>query len=303
MRLLTTVIGSYPPLWKESTEEEIRKAIRIAVEDQVNAGVQLISDGQVRTDMITYFSSRLAGFEVRNKETFIVGKIEPTDDDTLVRDFKFVKSLVGESVKIKGIITGPITLIFSSKMDKSAPYKGYRDMQLYEDVALALKEEANKLQRAGVDAIQVDEPIYSVGAPLDIGKKAVETILEDIKVPTAMHVCGKIGRIFDKLLEFEYVDVLSHEFAASPENFDVVSKEKLVSSGKKLGVGCVKANDPTVETVDYAYKILEKAVSLVGIENIVVHPDCGLRMLTRDVAFNKLKVMVAAAKKIEEKYG
>ncbi len=303
MMLLTTVIGSYPPLWKNQSDEEIMNAIKIAVEDQVNAGVKLISDGQVRTDMITYFSSRINGFEVRNGETYIVGKITPTDDDTLVRDFKFVKSLVGETVKVKGIVTGPITLIFSSKMDKSAPYSGYRDMRLYEDVAYALKAEADKLQKAGVDAIQVDEPIYSVGAPLDIGKKVVKIVLDDIHVPTAMHVCGKIGRIFDKLLEFENVDVLSHEFAASPENFDVISKEKLVAAGKKLGVGCVKANDPTVETVDFAYRILEKAASIVGIENMIVHPDCGLRMLTREVAFNKLKVMVEAAKKLEEKYG
>ena len=301
-KVITTVIGSYPAVWKNPTEDEIREAIKVAVDDQINAGVELISDGQTRTDMITYFTSRLQGFEVRGKESYIVGKIKPTDDDTLIRDFKYVKSLVGDKVKIKGIVTGPITLVFSSKMDLSAPYNGFRDTKLYEDVAVALKEEAMKLQKAGVDAIQVDEPIYSVGAPLDIGKKAVDLILSDIHVPTAMHVCGKIVRIFDKLLEFENVELLSHEFAASPENFSVISRDKLENHNKKLGVGCVKANDVHVETVDFAYNVLKKAVELVGIENIAVHPDCGLRLLTRDVAYKKLQVMVEARNKLEDEY-
>jgi len=301
-KLIATVIGSYPATWKSPTEDEIKKAIKVAVDDQLAAGVNLISDGQVRTDMITYFTSRIPGFKVRGKESYIVGKIQPTDDDTLVRDFKFVKSIVGDKVKVKGIVTGPITLVFSSKMDSSAPYNGFRDTKLYEDVAVALKEEAMKLQKAGVDAIQVDEPIYSVGAPLDIGKKAVDFILSDIRVPTAMHVCGKIVRIFDKLLEFENVGLLSHEFAASPENFSVISREKLEAHNKKLGVGCVKANDVHVETIDFTYNILKKAADLVGIENIVVHPDCGLRMLTREVAQGKLRVMVAAKNKLEAEY-
>ncbi|MEQ9714318.1 MAG: methionine synthase [Candidatus Asgardarchaeia archaeon] len=302
MKIITTVIGSYPPMWKNPTEDEIRSAIKIAVEDQIKAGVQLISDGQVRTDMVTYFSGRIPGFEVREKETYIVGKIEPTNDDTLIRDFHYVKSLVGDKVKIKGIVTGPITLVFSSKMDKSSPYNGFRDEKLYEDVAYALKEEAMKLQKAGVDALQIDEPMYSIGAPLDMGKKAIKIITEDIKLPTALHVCGKIVRIFDKLLEFEGIDILSHEFAASPENFSVITRKKLEEHGKKLGVGCVKSNDPTIESVDFSYNVIKKAVDIVGIENIIVHPDCGLRLLTRDVAFNKLKVMVEATRLIEEEY-
>ena len=302
MKLLRTVIGSYPPLWKNDNEEEIKNAIKIAVEDQLAANIDLISDGQVRYDMVQYFTRRLEGFEVRGKESFIIGKVKPTDDDLLVKDFKFVKSLVETRAKIKGIITGPVTLVFSSKLDKNAPYSGFKDETLYLDVAEALKNEALKLQQAGVDAIQIDEPFYSIGAPMDLAKKAVETITSDLKVPVALHACGKITRVFDNLLDFEGVDILSHEFAASPENFDVVTKEKLEDHGKKLGVGCVKANDPRVESIDFVVSILENAIKRVGIENIIVHPDCGLRILTREIAFNKLKVMDTGVKKIEEKY-
>lgn len=302
MKILRTVIGSYPPMWTKGEEEEIKNGIRIAVEDQLSANVDLISDGQTRFDMIQYFTRRFPGFEIRNKDSFIVGKIAPTDDDLLTRDLHFVKSLVKGKAKVKGIITGPVTIVFSSQLDKSSPYSGFKDERLYLDVAEALKNEAIKLEKAGADALQIDEPFYSVGAPMDIAKKAVETITSEIKIPIALHVCGKIGRIFDKLLNFEGISILSHEFAASPENFDVITRNKLQDYNKKLGVGCVKANNPEVESVDFVVDILERAINKVGPENIIVHPDCGLRILTREIALAKLKVMDKGTKIVESRY-
>jgi len=301
VKLLTTVIGSYPAKPKKGDTDPFLHAIKTAVDDQLEAGVDLISDGQTRYDMIRYFTLHLPGFEVKGERSYIVNKILPSEEPFLVNDIKWVKNYVGEKAKVKGILTGPITLVFSTSIGKTSPYSGYRDERLYMDVAEALAVEAERLEKAGVNAIQIDEPMYSVTPfPTDIAKKAVEKIALNVKVPVALHVCGNIKKIFNFLLDFEGVDVLSHAFAAYPENFEVVSKARLEEHGKKIGIGCVRTDVNRVEDIEHILRILRKAVVKLGIENIVVHPDCGLRILDREVAKEKLKLMVKAARQIAE---
>ena len=301
MKLLTTVIGSYPAKPKEGDVDPFLHAIKIAVDDQLEAGIDLISDGQTRYDMIRYFTLHLPGFEVKGEKSYIINRILPSEEPFLINDIKWVKSYVGERAKVKGILTGPITLVFSTSIGKTSPYSGYRDEKLYMDVAEALAVEAERLEKAGVDAIQIDEPMYSVTPfPTDLAKKAVERIALSVKVPVALHVCGNIKKIFNTLLDFEGVSILSHAFAAYPENFEVVSRARLEDHGKKLGIGCVRTDVNRVEDFEHILRILRKAVVKLGIENIVVHPDCGLRILDREVAKEKLKLMVKAARQIAE---
>lgn len=301
MKLLTTVIGSYPAKPKEGITDPFLHAIKTAVDDQLEAGVDLISDGQTRYDMIRYFTLHLPGFEVKGEKSYIVNRILPSEEPFLVNDIKWVKNYVREKAKVKGILTGPITLVFSTSIEKTSPYSGYRDERLYMDVAEALAVEAERLEKAGVNAIQIDEPMYSVTPfPTDIAKKAVEKIALNVKVPVTLHVCGNIKKIFNLLLDFEGIDILSHAFAAYPENFEVVSKARLEEHGKKIGIGCVRTDVNRVEDIEHILRILRKAMVKLGIENIVVHPDCGLRILDREVAKEKLKLMVEAARQIAE---
>jgi len=284
--LTITVIGSYPLCEKEGDE-----ALENAVISQINAGVELISDGQTRYDMIKYFTTHIPGFKVVGDESIVDSKIMPPEDSPIVKDLIKAKELAKNKAKVKGIITGPVTLISSCKISKSAPYK-FMDPNLFLDAAEALAEEAKMFVKAGVDAIQIDEPFYSVGAPLELGKKCVELICRDLKVPVALHVCGDVKRVFDILCTFEGVDVLSHEFAATPTNLEVIRVEKLIDNNKMLGVGCVKSNNPAIETPEEVKDLLLKVHRIVGYENMIVHPDCGLRLLDCDVALNKLNNMV-----------
>ncbi len=301
MELLTTVIGSYPAKPKKEEKDPFLHAIKIAVDDQLEAGVKLISDGQTRYDMIKYFTAHLPGFKVQGEKSYIVGRIQPSEEPFLINDIRWVKSYVKGKAEVKGILTGPVTLVFSTGLGKTSPYSGYRDERLYMDVAEALAVEAERLEKAGVDAIQIDEPMYSVTPfPTDIAKKAVEKIALNVKVPVALHVCGNIKKIFNTILDFEGISVLSHAFAAYPENFEVISKEKLEDYGKKIGVGCVRTDINRVEDFEHILRILRKAVIRFGIDNVVVHPDCGLRILDREIAKEKLKLMVEAARKIVE---
>ncbi|MFX1485870.1 MAG: methionine synthase [Promethearchaeota archaeon] len=296
MRILTTVIGSYPVCGNEGPD-----AIRAAVDVQLSAGIDLISDGQVRHDMIKYFTSHIPGFEIKGNESVIVGKIHPSDDKSIaVDDLMRVKKYVKGRAKVKGIITGPMTLISSCKITKDSPYDNIFDRRLYEDAAEALAVEAKQLTKAGADSIQVDEPFYSVGVPMDLAKECVELIVNSLRVPVSLHACGDIGKVFDRLLDFDGVDVLSHEFAASPRNLEAVTRQKLEEHDKKLGVGCVKTNTEQIETQKEVLTLLKKAAELVGFENMWIHPDCGLRLLNCDVAELKLKTMMNATRQFIE---
>ncbi|MHA1409424.1 MAG: methionine synthase [Candidatus Odinarchaeia archaeon] len=291
--LTTTVIGSYP-VSKFSGFE----AIKYAVESQIKAGIDLITDGQTRKDMISYYADHIPGFEYEGDKLKIVDKIEPPVDTPIVEDLKYVISLLPKGTMLKALLTGPVTLISSAKVDKRSPYNGFLDKKLYVDLGEALKREAELLLNAGASFLQIDEPFYSVGAPLNLGMISIEIITENLKVPVGMHVCGNITRVFEKLVLFPGIDVLSLEFAATAENFSVIKRDLLVKNNKMLGVGCVNSQSNIVEDQADILKLLKKAIEIVGVENIIVHPDCGLRLLEPTSAFKKLENMVKATRDI-----
>ncbi|MFX0097481.1 MAG: methionine synthase [Candidatus Hodarchaeota archaeon] len=296
MKILTTVIGSYPPCNTKGLD-----AIKGAVDAQLRAGIDLISDGQVRYDMIKYFTRDTPGFKIVGHESVIAGKISPKINNSIIaKDLLWVKQYVGERAKVKGIVTGPITLISSCKISKTSPYDSIFDRRLYRDTAEALGAEVKMLIEAGADSIQIDEPFYSVGVPMDLAKECIELIIEGVQVPVSLHACGDIRKVFDHLLDFDGVDVLSHEFAASPQNLEVISRSKLENNNKKLGVGCVKTNAEQIETHEEVLNLLRKAAKLVGLENMWIHPDCGLTLLNCDTAELKLKTMMEATHQLIE---
>lgn len=196
--MVTTVVGSYPTGIMIQSEEDVKKAIEIAVADQEKAGVSIISDGQVRTDMVGIFAMNMRGYRKEGNRYKVVSRIEVPDKPATVGDYKLARSMA--KAKVKGIITGPTTMAKSSVMDKSSPYKSNSDPELIYDLAYAQAAEARALAQAGADIIQIDEPFFSVDADLEVGIRAVNIIAKNIETP-AMHVCGDIRPIFEKLLE------------------------------------------------------------------------------------------------------
>ena len=164
--MLTTVIGSYPLKYSELGPD----AIRQAVEDQLKAGVDLVTDGQTRYDMIEYFARAIEGYSYDGKSV-ITGKIGRGRPDEFVEDFRAAKRI---APRVKGLITGPVTLVFSTRV--KAPYAGYRDENVYLDTADALLDIARALEAEGAEWIQIDEPYLSVGAPMEIARHAVERL-------------------------------------------------------------------------------------------------------------------------------
>ncbi len=318
--MLTTVVGSYPALPQGpsslsqklsnifGTYDEYKPAIALAVRDQIEAGIDIISDGQVRAGMVEIFAKSIPGMAVEDKTTKVVGKIMPSYESISADDLKYAikvaegiskdykgnsKKTLEENVKgVKGIITGPSTLVFSSRMEGF--YNKKEDAVL--DLAAALKKEAEFLEKAGAVYIQIDEPFLSTGM-VDVknAKKAVEIITRDLSIPTAMHVCGDVGNIFEEIIKFK-VDIIDCEFAGIPKNMDLLENHNL--NGKKIGFGCLDTKTDKIETKEEIENLIKRGIELIGAENMLADPDCGMRMRSRDAAFSKLKSMTMAVKNL-----
>ena len=286
-RLLpTTVVGSYPVVKGSgifALVDPLKHAVEVAVADQVAAGIDIISDGQVRGDMIRAFTSRLPGI----RGSSVVGKVQPARQPITVGDTRYALS---RHPKVKGILTGPSTLAHGLAVE--TPFYRNKD-ELVLDLAQALAVEAAYLESAGVTVLQVDEPIFSTGAAnIAVGLEAVNAIVARLRIPVCLHVCGGLSAVIDDVLQAN-VAIFDFEFANNPGNLDLLSEKDL--RGRMIGYGCVDSADPAVESVETIRKRIEAGVDVFSPEVMLIDPDCGLRMQSRDAALGKLKNMVAAA--------
>ncbi len=291
----TTVIGSHP------VAGEGKEALRAAVKDQVDAGIEIISDGQTRKDMVAYFADHMPGFSVKDGRSCIVGRIKPPEETPVLEDLLLAKRLAKGRSEVKPVITGPVTMIFFSELAPSAPYRGFRDEALYRDMSEALAVEAELIQKRGFNIFQFDEPSFSIGAPMALAKEALESTISDLKGEKALHVCGNLKRSFKEIVGIEGLNILSFAFKDSVSNFDTVEKKLLRENSKKLGVGCVSSTEGSAEGVEEILATVRKAIGEYGAENVEwVHPDCGMRSLDRESARLKLTNMVEAVRKLRE---
>ncbi|MBU0497238.1 MAG: hypothetical protein KKC68_04170 [Candidatus Thermoplasmatota archaeon] len=291
----TTVIGSYPttinPLdlinayFSQETPVSWQPMILEVVSDMIQAGIDIITDGQTRDPFIQLFTRKLAGCRVRAR-TEVIDKIEHIAPITLM-DQLYLRSLIPKEMMIKGVLTGPYTLACSC-VDMF-----YHDQQqMAIDFAYALHKEASVLQDH-VDIISIDEPFFSQSMP-EYAYDLIKIITNGISIPVVLHVCGDISGIVDKIIELP-VDILSHEFKASPQLMTVFSE---YSFSQKLCFGSVRSDDPTIESVDDITRHISKGIELFEDKIIHIAPDCGQRLLPRDNALKKLINLTVAGEQI-----
>ena len=287
--LATTVVGSYPVVkggGLRNLFDPLHTAVETAVADQIKAGIDIISDGQVRGDMIQVFASKLPG--IKGQE--VTGKIQAASGPITVGDTKYALT---KAPKVKGIITGPTTLAHGLHIN-TPMYRNKEELAL--DLAAALVPEAKALEAVGITLLQIDEPMFSTGmADLETGKQAIGRITAALRIPTCMHVCGNLGNVIDEILKFN-VNVLDFEFANNPANLDLLSRRDL--TGRMLGFGCVDSASDNVESVAEIRKRIEKGIEIFDPRIMLLDPDCGMRMRSHDVAYRKLKNLADAAKEV-----
>jgi 5-methyltetrahydropteroyltriglutamate--homocysteine methyltransferase len=290
----TTVIGSYPVEIKnmelmkgyfEQKNVSWNNYIDFAVNDMIGLGIDMISDGQTRDSFVNIFTRKLSGCRIRDR-TEIIDKVEYSGPIT-IEDQKYVKNKIPEKTQLIGVITGPYTL---TKSSIDLFYNNEKNLAF--DFASALKQEAIELQKF-VDLISIDEPFFSMALP-EYGKELISTITKDLKCPTRLHVCGDVSNIVQELSDMP-VDVLSHEFKASPKLFNAFKKYNI---SKNICLGSICSDNIKIETVEEITNHIKKGIEVFGDKITQLAPDCGLRMLPRAVAYQKLKNLVIAGEKV-----
>ncbi|MDQ1278811.1 MAG: 5-methyltetrahydropteroyltriglutamate--homocysteine methyltransferase [Thermoproteota archaeon] len=285
MRMKRTVVGSFPP------EENmlLERAIRNVVDLQLEYGIDVVTDGEQRGNMIEYFE-QIPGLEKTNGKLRIAGKIRPMtqlEDFYKISDYKKVKSYLDSlgrtDVGIKVTLTGPITLGFSSVMNGLNYYDGIRDERIYSDMSQALLPLAQKALDIGA-YLQIDEPGLSARfVSPRFAKKFVNELLSGIhdslinEDRVSLHVCGSINnsKLYGELLDLN-VGVLSFGFSGKEEkrNIEIIKRKDFEDHHKRLGAGFI--SNLIVEDEKIALERLTRISKIVGVENIVyLHPDCG----------------------------
>jgi 5-methyltetrahydropteroyltriglutamate--homocysteine methyltransferase len=327
--LPTTVVGSYSmPGWLErlKTEYFARRisrleldeihdtAVKAAIKDQETAGIDIITDGELRRDnMIDYFVERLPGVQIdRSSKKFyydfydcsVQGKL-PMASLGLVEDFRFLRSYTDRVTKF--CVTGPHSL---AKRIRNDYYPS--EAAFAADIARVLNMELKELAKAGAQWIQIDEPYYS-GFPDDLtwGVKVLNTLVEGVDAKIAVHICygnrygkpsweGSYRYLFPRILEAK-VQQLTLEFARrGGEDLDLF---KEFAPPFELGVGVIDVKTHAVETPDMVAQRIRKALEFVPASRVFVLPDCGCFHLPRDIAFAKLRAMVEGTRMVRKELG
>lgn len=323
--LPTTVVGSYSvPEWLERAKSDFHEgrisrsslneiyetAIKAALKDQERAGIDIVSDGELRRDNdIDYFLERMPGIELPK-----LAKVHyydyydasvraplPRPDEApglrLAADFGFTRDQTDRPIKFS--FTGPFSL---AKRVRNEAYPDAESLVL--DIAQLLNREARELAAAGAALLQIDEPFlagYPEAVPLAV--KAINLVVEGVDVEWALHICygnrharpaweGHYDFLFPAIMDAQ-VDQLVLEFAR--KGYDDVALFKKYHPSFKLGLGVIDVKTETVETSEQVASRIDRALGVMDPDRIVVNPDCGLRYLPTKVALAKLRAMNAGA--------
>ena len=315
--------GRFPPrvraleLWrveKSFLEEAQDDATVLAIRAQEQAGLDIITDGEIRRESYSNrFATALEGVDIDNPGSAldrsghpnpvprIVGRIR-RKHAVEVQDLLFLKKNTEKQVKIT--VPGPFTMLQQAQNDF---YKSEEEAAM--DYAAAVNEEIRDLFKAGADIVQVDEP-YMQARPekaRQYGLKALNRALEGVSGTTAVHICFGYAAIiharpegYSFLPEFAGCSCKQVSIETAQSNLDTAVLAKLPD--KKIMVGCIDLSDMTIETPQKVVERLKKALKHVKPENVIVAPDCGMKYLPREVAYGKLKAMVEGAKILRQEY-
>ena len=312
--------GRFPPrvrareLWRipEAYLEEAQDdATLMAIKAQEDAGLDIITDGEIRRESYSNrFATALDGIDLDNPGSAldrsghpnpvprVVGKIQRRHA-VAVRDLNFLRSHTQRRVKVT--VPGPFTMAQQAQIDY---YDGSREAAAM-DYAVAVNEEIRDLFAAGADVVQIDEP-YMQARPEEArayGLKAVNRALQNAPGTTALHICfGYAAIIHSRPSGYSFLPELSEcgcaqiSIETAQSNLDCAVLKGL--PGKKILLGVIDLADQNIETPEVVANRIRRALPYVNSSDLLVAPDCGMKYLPRAVAFGKLQAMVAGARMV-----
>jgi 5-methyltetrahydropteroyltriglutamate--homocysteine methyltransferase len=330
--LATTVVGSYPQpdwlidreklagrlpprvpareLWRVDEawlEEAQDDATRLAVRDMEEAGIDIVTDGEIRRESYSnFFANALEGLDLDEPGTAldrtghpnpvprVVGPIRRARQ-VQVRDAKFLRSLTSRPIRVT--VPGPFTM---SQQAQNDHYPDLRSLVLA--YAEAVNEELRDLVDAGADVVQIDEP-YLQARPDDAREYALEAIaraFDGVGGTKALHTCFGYAAIvhakpsgYPFLAELDSCPADEISIEAAQPRLDPSLLEQLPS--KRVILGVLDLGDMTVESTELVAERIGAALRYIDPDRLMVGPDCGMKYLPRDVARGKLRALVEGA--------
>jgi 5-methyltetrahydropteroyltriglutamate--homocysteine methyltransferase len=324
-RLLTTVVGSYPqPEWlvdRKNLQSRLPPRIRareiwripepllqeaqddatlLAIRDMERAGIDIISDGEIRRESYSNrFATALDGMDLDNPGVALdrtghpnpvprvvgpIRRVHPVE----VRDVEFLRRNTDRRIKIT--VPGPFTI---SQQAQNDYYQDEKALAL--DIAAAVNEEIKSLQAAGADVVQIDEP-YLQARPEKARAYGVEVInraLAGVEGPTALHLCfGYAAIVHNRPPQFAFLTELRDcivkqiSIEAAQPRLDLSVLRQFTQ--KTIILGVLNLGDMGVETPEIVAGRIRAALHYIEPERLILAPDCGMKYLPREVAFGKL---------------
>jgi 5-methyltetrahydropteroyltriglutamate--homocysteine methyltransferase len=301
-------------IWRvapEFLEQAQDDATLIAIRDMERAGIDIITDGEVRRESYSNrFATALEGMDLDhpgsaldrtghpNPVPRVVGpirRIRPVEK----RDVEFLRANTDR--EIKATLPGPFT------MSQQAQDDHYHDEEAFAmALAEAVNEEVRDLFAAGADVVQLDEPYLQARSEKAerFAVRAINRALEGVTGTTALHTCFGYAHIvhnrpngYPFLEPLADVDVRQISIESAQQKVDLGVLRSI--GAKTVIVGVIDLSDESpVEDVDTVARRIRNALQFVDPERLILAPDCGMKYLPRDKAFGKLRALAVAAERV-----
>ncbi|WFD03844.1 5-methyltetrahydropteroyltriglutamate--homocysteine S-methyltransferase [Malassezia obtusa] len=327
----TTTIGSFPQtkeirqvrakfnkgeISEQDYEKFLENEIKSVVEKQEALGLDVLVHGEPeRNDMVQYFGEQLDGFVFTQngwvqsfgsryvRPPIIVSDVSRPKPMT-VRWSSYAQSLTQKIMK--GMLTGPVTILNWSfpRVDIS------RDLQS-KQIALALRDEVVDLEKAGIKAVQVDEPAIREGLPLrrkewdgylkwavDSFRLAVSGASDGMN--TASHFCySDFNDIMSSVIALD-ADMISIENSKSDAKLLKIFQNTKYPN--EIGPGVFDIHSPRVPSAEEMTQRIKEMIQFIDPKLLWVNPDCGLKTRTWEECTAQLKAMVQAAENARKEF-
>lgn len=310
------MLSSAPPrvrlkqIWRVEEpflEQAQDDATAVAVRMQEIIGLDIITDGEIRRESyFNRFANALGGIDIdhpaevegrhgtRQIVPRVIGEIRRTQP-VQVRDVEVLRALTQKPIKIT--VPGPFTMM---RLAKDEHYGDKRALLMA--YAKAVNEELHDLKKAGADIVQLDEPFVEsfVEEANQFAVGGINRAFDGIAGTKVVHLCFGYGHYVkaDKPNTYSFLAPLNGccaqqiSIEAAQPNLD--PKTLTLLPDKIVIFGVLDLKDHTVETPQVIAQRIRGALQHVPPERLMIAPDCGMKYLPREVAYGKLKAMVAA---------
>jgi 5-methyltetrahydropteroyltriglutamate--homocysteine methyltransferase len=319
----TTTVGSYPKVaedaygtkligaltrWQRKEigdtdlEQTCRDITRVVIKEQEEAGIDVVTDGQIRwEDMVTAVARRVQGFEINGLSRWFDNNVyyrrpilhsEPKRKGPILAEaYRFAASCTKRSVK--AVLPGPYTFM---AMSEDRHYKSERKLAMA--LAEILNAEARDLAAAGAPVIQFDEPALGFGKPnLSLALEAIKVAVKGVSAQTAVYTYfGTVDGAVSAMMKAP-VDIVGVDVVSDPKALSKLSKMKIT---KALALGCLDARNTKLETVAQLHKIFSAVKKLAPLDRVYVNPNAGLEFLPHAQARAKVRRLGEAVRTYQQ---